>query len=438
MPRINTQVFNENDDKNTIKNNNDKTIDQNKIRADIEHARLLETKEYNANFYPSNDPQYTLIKKQDDCAKLKPTLNFDDGDQLITIAPTQNYANLKLRDVEVDQKNSIIYEPKKELINQNLIQEDLNNPHLSVSQKPNGFIQKTKSFIPQNISEFIYHNEDIADQNQYENNLTFSQLEQKVNQKNTPDFYLKEIHAIRNKIIVWTMLLAIGMGLLFYLVYEVVVNHFNPWIFLPVSVYCVLMIFFLALSCSNFANFKKEMHYQQNNFDRTKATNFIVGIYRKLVVMHINVNWIASYLYLTSLFMILGVFVVSYFMNLYYNAAIGSRFGDLIVKIPAIVSEQFTQKASINKNPLWAIIGLGVILGLTFIIHLWLIFNAHHRVNRIQSYYVNEIISGEEIIQLKKQANRRGLVIFLVLSIILGLIFYLMYTILKRKYSIKK
>ena len=71
------------------------------------------------------------------------------------------------------------------------------------------------------------------------------------------------------------MLLAIGMGLLFYLVYEVVVNHFNPWIFLPVSVYCVLMIFFLALSCSNFANFKKEMHYQQNNFDRTKATNFI-------------------------------------------------------------------------------------------------------------------------------------------------------------------
>lgn len=113
MPRINTQVFNENDDKNTIKNNNDKTIDQNKIRADIEHARLLETKEYNANFYPSNDPQYTLIKKQDDCAKLKPTLNFDDGDQLITIAPTQNYANLKLRDVEVDQKNSIIYEPKK-------------------------------------------------------------------------------------------------------------------------------------------------------------------------------------------------------------------------------------------------------------------------------------------------------------------------------------
>lgn len=74
------------------------------------------------------------------------------------------------------------------------------------------------------------------------------------------------------------------------MIYEVIINHFNPWIFLPISIYCVLMIFFLALSCSNFINFKKEMDYQKNHFDCTKATNFIVGIYRKLIVVHINVN----------------------------------------------------------------------------------------------------------------------------------------------------
>lgn len=428
MPRINTQVFNENNDKNRIKSNN------NKICDDIEYTRLLETKEYNAGFSPNNDSQDILIKKQDNILKLKPTLNFDDSDQLISIAPTKNYENLRLKEIEIDKKNTVDYQLKKEIIDQDLTDDN----HLSISQKSNGFALKTKQFIPQNISEFIYHNEDDPKTYGSENNLTFSQLEEKVNQKNTPDFYLKEIHAVRNKIIIWTILLAIGVGLIFYLIYEVIINHFNPWIFLPISIYCVLMIFFLALSCSNFINFKKEMDYQKNHFDCTKATNFIVGIYRKLIVVHINVNWITAYIYLTSLFMIFGVFVVSYFMNLYYNAAIGSRFGDLIIKIPVVINNHLSQKISFNKNPLWAMIGLGAILGLTFIIHLWLVFNAHHRINRIHSYYVNEIITSEEIISLKKQANRRGLVIFLVLTVILGLIFYLMYTILKRKYTIKK
>lgn len=132
MPRINTQVFNENNDKNRIKSNN------NKICDDIEYTRLLETKEYNAGFSPNNDSQDILIKKQDNILKLKPTLNFDDSDQLISIVPTKNYENLRLKEIEIDKKNTVDYQLKKEIIDQDLTDDN----HLSISQKSNGFCFK--------------------------------------------------------------------------------------------------------------------------------------------------------------------------------------------------------------------------------------------------------------------------------------------------------
>ena len=70
MPRINTQVFNENNDKNRIKSNN------NKICDDIEYTRLLETKEYNAGFSPNNDSQDILIKKTRQYFKVKTNSKF--------------------------------------------------------------------------------------------------------------------------------------------------------------------------------------------------------------------------------------------------------------------------------------------------------------------------------------------------------------------------
>ncbi|WP_208894827.1 MSC_0882 family membrane protein [Ureaplasma diversum] len=290
---------------------------------------------------------------------------------------------------------------------------------------------QTRSFIPRNLNDFIYQPLDEQEKIEIDSSSQIQTVYQTLDKTKMPDFYKKEIGSMRNKVLFWTLLLLVAVALISWLAYEVVVNSLSAWIFLPTLVYTVVIIFFLAIASSNLINFKKEYEYQNNKFDRSKATNFIVNIYRKLIVAHININWVAAYVYLTSAFCIAGVFVVAYFMNLYLNAAENSHFGSLVVL-------NIKDPNYMNKNPMYAVIGLGTIIATTFLIHLWVIFQAHNRLNRIHSFYQNEIISGDEIIALKKQANRRGFVIFLVLSIILGLIFYLMYLILKRKVNIKK
>lgn len=50
-------------------------------------------------------------------------------------------------------------------------------------------------------------------------------------------------------------------------------------------------------------------------------------------------------------------------MNLYLNAAENSHFGSLVVI--SIKDPNY-----INKNPMYAVIGLGAIIGVTFLVHL--------------------------------------------------------------------
>lgn len=384
----------------------------------INDERFLKTNEFK-----ETKNEVVLVKKQEE--------NTHKTQEPYIEYVTKKSEFARVREINLDEDYNYLKNQ------QYLVKQNNNQPY----QHTLAYQQKTYPYIPKAINNFILdeqnnqqlNNKHLLDE---KNEELYLQLKDKVEQKkeSIPSFYLKEINAVKIKIALWTILLLIGIAAISYMVYEVVVNSFNPWIFLPLSVYSVFMIFFLALNISNLINFKSELKYQKNNFDKQKATNFIIAIYRKLVVSHINVNWFCSYIYLVCAFVCFIVFSISYFMNVYYNGGSGIVYGDLIVKHLDITTNKIVQ----NYNLLYAIIFCGCLVCLTIIIHLWLIFQAHHRINRMHSFYVQEIISGDEIIKLKKQANRRGLIIFLVLTVILGLIFFIIYKILQKKFVIKK
>lgn len=301
---------------------------------------------------------------------------------------------------------------------------------------------KTKMF--QNIEDFI--NADGLEKINHEE-VVENQFINEANKNSIPIFYKKELNSIRIKVVVWSLLLLFGLCSTSYLIYDFVSKSlfegtisaenypFSPWVFLPIAIYISIILFLLGMSLSNLINFKQEIKYQNNNFDQNKATNFIKFIYSKLIVSHININWISAYIYLTSAVFIALIFVVVYFYNLYQLGGKDpeSYFGQMF-----FLERNKNTINIVSKNPYYAIIALGSLVGLTFILHLWLIFNAYHRVNRIHSYYREDILSEDQVIQLKKIANRRGLIIFLVLSIILAILFFVAYSIIKKRFSAKK
>jgi hypothetical protein len=65
------------------------------------------------------------------------------------------------------------------------------------------------------------------------------------------------------------------------------------------------------------------------------------------------------------------------------------------------------------------IVGVFVI---TVILQFVMIINNYYRATRIDNYYNCAIVSAEELKELKKANNRKGLIIFLICLLIFGLV----------------
>jgi hypothetical protein len=74
-----------------------------------------------------------------------------------------------------------------------------------------------------------------------------------------------------------------------------------------------------------------------------------------------------------------------------------------------------------------------VVFFLTIIAHIYILTNSALRISRIENYYNSFIVSPDEIANLKKSTNRRDMVIFLVVNVLLGLIIYSLIKAKKQK-----
>ncbi|MCV3753868.1 MSC_0882 family membrane protein [Ureaplasma zalophigenitalium] len=244
----------------------------------------------------------------------------------------------------------------------------------------------------------------------------------------TPDFYEKEKYSSLCKLTFWVFLIGLILGAIAYFIYKVVEEKFTPWIFLPFLMMFVVC-FCMSLSVSSdYRNFKRESKNLSQSLDACNTSNFILKIYKKLVTAPIIINWVSASLYLVLGFCILFTFLLTYLINLINNGAIHLNqisFGDLrIIKNPTNLNDVINL-----KTPLYAVISFGTLLCFVFVTHLMMITSAKIRLDRINVYYKEPIITNDDELKLKQNAFKKGLIVFCILLVIIGIILLVIYLI---------
>ncbi|MCV3743596.1 hypothetical protein OF377_01675 [Ureaplasma sp. ES3154-GEN] len=246
-----------------------------------------------------------------------------------------------------------------------------------------------------------------------------------------PDFYFKEMKMSIWKFSFWIVMMFCLLGGISYFIYEVVVNKFSPWIFLPFLVAMVFSFFLFLMGLSDYRNFKRENKNVSQSLDVLNTSNFLLKVYKKLVTAPIVINWTAASLYLVLGFSILFTFIFTYLINLINNGAIHIShisFSNLVlIQNPNDLNDPINR-----QTPMYAVIGFGTLLCFVFISHLMLVTSAKIRLDRINVYYKEPIITNDDELKLKQSAFKKGLIVFCILLVIIGLILLIIYLVVFR------
>jgi uncharacterized membrane protein len=81
-------------------------------------------------------------------------------------------------------------------------------------------------------------------------------------------------------------------------------------------------------------------------------------------------------------------------------------------------------------------LGVGALL-LTAVLHVTLLICNYLRASRIENFYNFMIVNQEELDLIKKNKNKRDLIIFLTSCLVIGIVIYLIYKLVKRQKAIK-
>lgn len=257
-----------------------------------------------------------------------------------------------------------------------------------------------------------------------------------LNEKNMPKFFLTEKRLFLMKLFFFLFLFLVTVGttgLLVYVYFQTRSNSagyewFNVGYFVLVAIVglTTLVMWIVYWIKSHFL--KKEIKSIANNFNRAYVSSTIQRIYKSIIISFSNINWLALYIYLIGSFSILIIFTVSFSMQL--NAFVNDPtniekpyFGQLTILTP-------TDK--LHLMPKISAISIGCIGGFVFICQIFTIVFNMIRIRRIESAYAVAILTEEEKIALKKSVNKRNLIIFIVLSIVLTIGFFIIYFIFKK------
>ena len=289
-------------------------------------------------------------------------------------------------------------------------------------------INKNSSDIVDTNNEIINHNinqDDLLKQNNIKQTF-FQKFKEKSkdfkkNLANVEQFYKFEYRYAKITWIISIFFSLIAIGLMCGISYVIFGLNYSTWLYLPVVLFSVLCFSTLIINTIRVRSMKKEL--KNNGYQITKDTGLtsITSIYKRLITSNYYLNWGAASIYVVSGLLILMTFIVCYFINLADRGAPMPNFGDLIIQ------------RGTNNSPLIVVWTFASLCFTTMILQL--IFNPLniYRKNQIEVFYGKTLISEEMIEKYRKNANRKGIAIFIGSTAIISLTVLIVYFVMKKK-----
>ncbi|MDR0545935.1 MAG: hypothetical protein LBG49_03400 [Mycoplasmataceae bacterium] len=243
-----------------------------------------------------------------------------------------------------------------------------------------------------------------------------------------PSFYKREISIARLTFIFWTFITIIIVGgictILGITISNWKSNHneANPlWclFFIPLL---AIMIVVWCITATRYLNFRSEA--KTVNFkDEKKVTINVVKAYRNLKTAHIDVNWFSFTSYLVFFLAIVVDFACFYFI-------VNKGSGNFFNSIGSMIVNTHKRDYIPYQIVFWCII---IFTCFIIINHVITIVYSAIRIASIDNYYNTMVVPQNEIDLLKKQHNKRDMIICLCFMAVIGLIIYLIIWFVRRK-----
>lgn len=238
-----------------------------------------------------------------------------------------------------------------------------------------------------------------------------------------PKFYKKELHRHYLLVWLWVVLTALCVALESWALYAIIDNPtVNNWTALTLIPGLGLCVAFLILYANKYVNYKNEAAHV--NFEGKPVTICVRKLYIRLKTAHINVNWFCGLFYVLGLFDIAACFLTAGFLT---SSPEFNTWGILDPNVNTKLWEYGGYAMMIA-----AIVGI-VTVFVSFFMHIFLLVTNHARAGKIDSYYSVQIVSDEELKEIKKHKNKRDMIIFFAIVMVLVLVGLLIYRIVKSK-----
>ena len=229
-----------------------------------------------------------------------------------------------------------------------------------------------------------------------------------------PKFYWKELKRYFHLSIFWFIAIVLwfilGAIAFHFIVKNARVNN-SLSLFLLFGIILIFILFIRYLTIYiNYFNEAKTI-----DFSKGKIVSISVNkLYKRLKSAHININWMCLLSYTLSLWTI--------FIN-YFSAWVISKakFGDISYQ---------THLHHVHLILLFLPIS---VIFLTLFLHVTLLVTNYFRATRIDNFYGIQIVSDNDINEIKKSKNKRNFIIFFTLTLLFVFVIILIIRHFKKK-----
>ncbi len=248
-------------------------------------------------------------------------------------------------------------------------------------------------------------------------NKKIQKQKRKITWKSLPGFYRFEHFIAVATLLISILIFLASLACLIYVLVQVFNFSQSYWLFFPQTIFNIFGLGFLIFSIFNLSNIRKELKFNNYYISNEAVTPFIKRKYKSLCSSYIVLNWTALSSYVVGGLLILMMYIVAYFHNL-VNAGI-NNFGYLTIN----------GNDNVLNIILWSVVSVMIFFATWQVISFTI---SRKRKSEIELFYQKDILTDEMIQKYKKSANRKGLVIFLISTLVISLAILIIWLVFRK------